>query len=137
MQVDIEVHANGVQGGAVPISSVPIDSSLSYSLISTQNAEATHGSIVQTGNVLSINDANGRVYTTSSYIALTWWIVGEAVSNRDNFYITSDLPRECGAMLRHAPDNAAHGSKALPLFNKVQTAGTFSYLSIDLPFHFD
>jgi hypothetical protein len=137
MRVNITVHANGVEGGAVNISAVPVDSSISHSLISTDYARATHGSIVQTGTVLSLRDADGKVYTSSSYITLRWWYSGDSLSNTENFYITSDLPSHCGAMLRQPQDNVARGNKVLPLFNKVQTAGAFSYRSIDLPDHCD
>lgn len=124
VRYNITVHASGVEGGAVHIPEVPYDAGLRQSFISTENAQATHGLIVQTETALSLQGADEKIYRSSSYITLTWWMCGDSLSHIEDFYITEDLPRNCRAMLRRAPDDAAHGNKALPLFNKVQTAGT-------------
>lgn len=120
--VDITVHASRVEGGAVNIFGVPYDASLRHSLISAEYAQATEGTIVQTEPALSLYDADGNIYTSLSYITLRWWFYGDSVSNREDFYITNDLPTGRHAMLRRPPGDTHHKSKALPLFNKVQTA---------------
>ena len=113
-----------MEDNKVPISGVPYDGSLRQSLISTEYARATHGRIEQTEAPLSLQDVDGRVYRSSSYITLRWWFPGDSLSNVETFYITEDLPSDCHAMLRRAPDkNAGDSKKALPLFNKAQTAG--------------
>ncbi|KAL9626156.1 MAG: hypothetical protein Q9164_007931, partial [Protoblastenia rupestris] len=119
--VNITVHANRVEGRDVNIHGVPYDAALTQSLISPEYAQVTQGMIVRTEAELKINDGSGNHYTSASYITLIWWLCGETVSHRGDFYITKDLPKNCHAMLHHMPDDET-GKKALPLFNKAQTA---------------
>ncbi len=116
------MHANRVEGRDVHISGVPYDATLTQSLISPEYAQATQGVIVPMEVELDIHDANGKHYASSSYITLIWWICGETISHREDFYITKDLPGNCHAMPHHMLDDDL-GKKALPLFNKAQTAG--------------
>ncbi|ERF74161.1 hypothetical protein EPUS_08900 [Endocarpon pusillum Z07020] len=118
--VNITVHANRVDH-SVDITGVPYEAGLRQSLISVDNARATHGRIEPTEAVLSLKDAAGRTYTSSSYITLIWWFWGETISNREDFYITEDLPTGCNAMLRRTSDDGKPQKKALPLFTKPQT----------------
>jgi hypothetical protein len=78
---------------------------------------------VQAEAVLNLHGVDGNVYTSSSFITLSWWRRGKPFSDIEKFYITEDLPRDCHAMLRRAPDDDDHSNTALPLFNKAQTAG--------------
>lgn len=102
---------------------MPYEAGLQRSLISVEYARATQGRIVPTEAVLSLQDAAGRTYRSSSYITLIWWIYGETISNREDFYITEDLPQGRNAMLRRTSDDGKPKRKALPLFNRAQTAG--------------
>lgn len=79
--------------------------------------------IVRIEAAVSFHDEERNTYTSSSYITLKWWFCGESLSDKEDFYITEDLPRDRHAMLRRAPNDADHRNKALPLFNKVQTPG--------------
>ncbi|KAF7505018.1 hypothetical protein GJ744_001472 [Endocarpon pusillum] len=124
--VDITVHANRVEGRDVNISGVPYDATLTQSLISPEYAQATQGTIVQTEAELDIHSADGKHYMSSSKITLIWWLCGETISHREVFYITKDLPGAYNAMLHHMPDGHL-GKKALPLFNKNQTAEDKKY----------
>jgi hypothetical protein len=121
---NITVHASQVEGGGVDIPGVPYDISLSHSLISSAYAQSTRGTIMRTDAALSLYDSDRNLYRSSSYVTLTWWICGTSVSTREDFYITDDLRGGPHAMLRYAPGDADHRDKALPLFNKVPTAGT-------------
>lgn len=78
---------------------------------------------MRTRATLSIRGAGGKTYTSSSYIALSWWLYDDFMSSSDHFYITEDLPASYHAMLDHMPDNANRKNKALPIYNTVQTAG--------------
>ena len=135
--VNITVHANGVEGGDVDIQRVPYDATLRQSLISIEYAQATHGTIVQTGAEVTLHAGGGKSYTSASYITLKWWLWDETVSYRDNFYITEDLPRGCNAMLHRMPEDGHPSNKALPLFNKGQTAGKLLSLAQRRVYVFD
>ncbi|KAF7507457.1 hypothetical protein GJ744_010388 [Endocarpon pusillum] len=121
-EVVLNITVQARDSGAITIPEVPVDSALSQSLISTQYAKLTQGTIVETGGGHAVQETGGKTYTLSSYVTLSWWVGNECISSSDNFYITDDLPSNCHAMLHHMPDNGNQGNKALPLYNKFQTA---------------
>lgn len=119
--LNITVQASRVENRPIPIEEVPFDATLRQSLISPDYAQATRGTIVGLGAAISIQDTQGRAYTSSSYVTLNWWIRDGWSSNLEDFYITDDLPSNCHAMLHRMPENGTPKNRALPLFNSTQT----------------